>query len=124
MDTKDLLNIYKIITKELVDNLNKKFEKIQNELVKQNLTDENYRDYYVCCYNEHNKVVYEYIPIPNGSLELLYQDGYISIYLPNADLKYLLKYMSIYELNMFNTITTVIINVYSGKSRSQTVIEL
>lgn len=124
MDTKDLLNIYKIITKELVDNLNKKFEKIQDELVEKGLTKKNYLDYHVCCYNEHNKVVYEYTPIPNGSLELLYQDGYISIYLPNADLEYLLKYMSVHELYMFNTITTAIIDVYSGKSKSQTVIEL
>ena len=32
--------------------------------------------------------------------------------------------MSIYGLSMFNTITKAVIDVYGGKSKSQTVIEL
>lgn len=124
MDIKDLLNIYKVITKELVDNLNKKFKKLQDELVNQNVTNETHFIYHVCCYNKRGKIVYEYTPTPNGSLELLYEDGYISIYLPTIDVKQLSNYLSICELTMFNTITKATIDVYRDKSKTQTTIEL
>lgn len=123
-DIKYALSIYKVITNELVDNLNRMFKKVQDELVKQNLTDENYHDYHVCCYDKHDNVIYEYTPQHDGSIELLYEDGYISICLPSTNVEHLLKYMSIYELNMFNTITKATIDVYSGKSKTQTVIDL
>lgn len=123
-DIKYALSIYKVITNELVDNLNRMFKKVQDELVKQNLTDENYRDYHVCCYDNYDEVIYEYTPQHDGSVELLYEDGYVSIYLPSTDVEDLLKYMSIYELNMFNTIIKATIDVYSGKSKTQTIIKL
>ena len=94
-DIKYALSIYKVITNELVDNLNRMFKKVQDELVKQNLTDKNYRDYHVCCYDEHDKVIYEYTPQHDGSIELLYEDGYVSIYLPSTNVENLLKYMSL-----------------------------
>lgn len=123
-DIKYALSIYKVITNNLVDNLNRMFKKVQDELVKQNLTDENYRDYHVRCYDKYDNLIYGYTPQHDGSIELLYEDGYVSIHLPNIDVEPLLKYMSIYELSIFNTITNATIDIYSGKSKTQTIIKL